>query len=510
MNDVGNHMLNLPYILALIATLGLTACASDKQTKPVDAAVSGLPGHAASDVAAREESAEDKKLDARLTALEATIKAPTFETSPSQYQYRALSTAGVLAISRDKPKLGYTYLVRAVAMPDADFDIRLAQTFTAGRLGYVADAVNGLTVMARQWPDQLSSVEGGELFIADVLDQAGKVPRSARLTLLESLHDGRWTPKLGNARTAIWRDLTMLLLEAERRSEAIEVSLQVTDVYTLIAMRSDRRFDAVIAANPAHFDIDNAADQELRGLQAAADATPQSLELQRRVVVALLSRQRYEAALAAADSAFAAIKSTNYPRKLYEDYEQRSSAFLDARAVALERMGRWDEAVAELTVAGGGGNVNQLINLGSLYCEMGRPHEALSVISTVDARTSHYGTMQEESVRLDAAEQLGNSRDVERSLQYLRVHRADAPSAYLGALIVVSRLDKAAHELIAQLTDVDQRQDALQSVQEYGEVPGTAWDGELNARWRKVVDRKDVQAVIHRVGRVESYHLELP
>jgi hypothetical protein len=43
------------------------------------------------------------------------------------------------------------------------------------------------------------------------------------------------------------------------------------------------------------------------------------------------------------------------------------------------------------------------------------------------ARTSPFGAMQLEEVRLDAAYQLGDSKQVERSLQYLRLHRRDAP-----------------------------------------------------------------------------------
>jgi hypothetical protein len=116
--------------------------------------------------------------------------------------------------------------------------------------------------------------------------------------------------------------------------------------------------------------------------------------------------------------------------------------------------------------------------------------------------------MQIEAVRVDAAYQLGDFKQVERSLQYLRIHRPDAPGAYEDALITVNQLDRAAYELITELMDTDQRQDALLSAQAFEPTPGTPRDMELAARRRAVITRPDVQAAIRKVGRVESYQLE--
>jgi hypothetical protein len=154
------------------------------------------------------------------------------------------------------------------------------------------------------------------------------------------------------------------------------------------------------------------------------------------------------------------------------------------------------------------GNVDQLINLGVLYCELGRPHDALSVIGRLLARTSPFGAMQLEEVRLDAAYQLGDSKQVERSLQYLRLHRRDAPSSYVDALITVNQLDRAAHELVAELRDTGERQEALPGIQAFAPTPGTPRDVDFDAERQAVIARPDVQAAIRKVGRVESYPLE--
>jgi tetratricopeptide (TPR) repeat protein len=253
----------------------------------------------------------------------------------------------------------------------------------------------------------------------------------------------------------------------------------------------------------------------LQLLQSASESAPRSLELKSDVIEALLRRQHYGAALAASDSVLSDIRSTNYPRKLFEDYDDQNSWFLNLRADALERVGRWDDAVAQLKVAsllrvGNDRYISQVINLGWLYGELGRPNDALTTVGGAEGHTSAFGTMQMEFVRLDAAVQLGASKQIENSLQYLRAHRADAPDAFQEALIGLNDLDQAAQVLIGRLLDTDQRQAALQSVQDYAPRPEPQRSMDLDARWRAIIARPKVQAAIRKVGRVESYPFEEP
>jgi tetratricopeptide (TPR) repeat protein len=187
--------------------------------------------------------------------------------------------------------------------------------------------------------------------------------------------------------------------------------------------------------------------------------------------------------------------------------------FLNERATALERVGRWDEAVAQLTAASrlsenNGGNVSQVINLGGLYCDLGRPNDALAAIGGVGANISPWGAMEKEGVRFDAAVQMGDSKQAERSLQYLREHREDALPAYQDALIIANRLDEAAQILVDRLLDPDQRVAALASVQSYAQAPSTPRVEDLRARRKAMIARREVQAAILKVGRVEKFNLE--
>jgi len=298
--------------------------------------------------------------------------------------------------ARGNIKRGYEYLGRVIAMPQAGYGDWLERLREANTSGNEADEVSTLTVLMRRWPDRTRGLDAD--YIQRTASAARQLPHAAALPLLQALYDAHWKLKWDVEPSELWRDLALLLLENNRLTEANEAVSHVPDVYVLVAMRSDRRFDAVVAANSAQFDIGAAAEREFHALQTEAEKAPQSLEAKLRVINSLLHLQHYEAeaALAAADSILLDIRSTNFPGKLFEDYEEELSRFLDLRSIALQRVGRWDEALAQLSAAGVllekyTGNVNQLINLGALYCELRRPQDALSPIGRLVAGISPFG-----------------------------------------------------------------------------------------------------------------------
>ena len=446
-----------------------------------------------------------------LAALRTLIDARSFDGFPADFRFKALSTAGRVAIYHGPPQLGYEYLDRATALPQAGYEDWLERLRAADKLSRSADSLGTLTVLMQRWPDRAGELNPDYVFRCAY--DAERSGHGAAIALLQALYAAHWKLKWGIEPSAIWRDLALLLLEKDRVAEADDVARHVTNVYVLVAMRADRRFDAVVAANPAQFDIEAAAEREFKAFEAASEQAPQSLELKLWVIRSLLSQRHYEAALAASDSILVDIESTNYPDKLYEDYDDQHSTFLSLRSIALQRVGRWDEAVAQLNEAGAllgkyGSSVDDLVDLGFLYCELGRPNDALSAIGRVVAKTSAFGTMQLEVVRADAYHQLGNKKQVERALRFLHSHRADAPWAYEGALITVNQLDRAADELVEELRDSDQREEALEHVQDYAPTPGTARDLDWDTQRGAVIAKPEVQAAIHSVGRVEAYPLE--
>lgn len=509
--------LNALIALALLLALGIDACSSDHLTRPTErptaAPVTAVPELAKNSdpLAAASTLLAQKNWPQALAALESIIDSKTFNGLAPDVQYRALSTAGEVAAYHGSPRLAYEFLARAIAFPQADSGVWLERLRMAGKLGHDADAVGALAVVMKRWPDRGATLNAD--YVLEIAREAQHLPSDAALALLQALYDAHWKLQSGLEPSSSWRDMALLLLEKDRMAEANDVAGHITDVYVLIAMRADRRFDRVVAAHSAQFDIEAAAEREFQASQAAAERAPTSLEVRLRVIDSLLRLQHYEAALAASDSILSDIRSTNFPDRLFLDYDEERSWFLNLRSDALQRVGRWDDAVAQLSAASlvpekYGGNVDQLTNLGDLYCTLQRPKDALSAIDSVSAKPSPYGAMQMESVRADAAYQLGDVKQVDRSLHYLRVHRAEAPGAYEAALIAVGQLDRAAHELVAELVNTTERQDALLSIQTFASAPGTPRDIDLAARRRAVIARPEVQAEIGKVGRIESYAVE--
>lgn len=491
--------------LALLMVIGLSACASNPR-KPGN-------GVSESDLAFEQQHLRDiivfdSKPGRGLLGLREVIASPAFQSLPVDDQFQALTLAAG-ATTAAEASLEHGYLDRAIALPGVGFeDLQVTLRMTVNS-GYAAGAIKSLTLLARQWPEQMANVETmlirGALFLND------HAPRAERLSVLQALYAAHWQLQWAIEPSESWRDLALLLVERGSVHEAIDVSTHITGAYVLAAMRADRRFDAVVAAHPEQFGVEAAAAKERKRYQALSDENPKSLVLKVRVLEALLHEQHYAAMLADSDAVIQAIRSTNYPEKLYDDYVEQHSRYFFLRSVALQREGRREEALAQAVDASHEGDINQLINLASLYWALDRPQDALSVLSTIGpARVSPYGAIQLETVRLQAAVLLGDRQQIARSSMYLSEHRADAPADYSVSLLATKQWDLAAAYVVSELEDPDLRQDALLDVQEYLPTPGTELETELEARWRSVVARKDVQAAIRKVGRVESYHLEAP
>jgi tetratricopeptide (TPR) repeat protein len=501
----------------IVAMLTLTACGPNHPVRSVGApspvAASNTPEEAlaSQQLADAMKLVADKNWPEASQSLQRIIERKSFSRLSSDLQHKVLIAASEIALFHGSPERAYEYFVRATSFPNATFADWSGRLNAAYKANNQAGSISTLTVLVQRWPDR--NIQIRPEYILNVIDEAKRSSPDSALPLLQGLYDAHWKLKWGIEPSDAWCDLILRLVESGRLAQAIDVSAHVTDVDVLIGMRSDRRFDAVVAANAAHFDIDAASTQAFQTFQAAAENSPKSLELQIDVMEALLRQQRYEAALAASDSVLFDIRSTNYPANLYTDYDEYYNWLLDERADLLERVGRWDEAVAQLTAASKlseehGGNVSQLINVGGLYCDLERPREALEAIGRITGKVSPFGMMQLETVRLIAAYQLEDSMQVARSLQFLGEHRADAPGAYEEALISANELDRAANLLLERLRDKDQRTRALKNVQTYAAPLRTPRRVEYYARWRTVLARQDVQAAIRQVGRIEQYKLE--
>lgn len=491
-------------ISVLLAAAWLAGCTAGVRAGRTPAAVPASESPAARLAAARRLLLDEHYREAQ-TALQALIDSEAFAQLAQEDRYRALVDAAKLAYGFHRLPLAYRDITRAAALPPAVPGDVLSQIQVAFELQDPAGECAALTALATRWPEQLGK-QPDELGLR-ILHDAQALPRARFVSLLEALYAAHWKLRWGVEPSWPWLRLTLALIESGALARASEVASHVTAPAALIAMRADRRFDAIVAAHPDWFDVDAAASREIERL--AAQDNLKSLGLEVRLIHALILVQHYGAALAVADSAVGEIRSTNFPEKLYVDYHERYRALLHVRAWVLDLLGRWDEAVDQMSAASrmyenGALNVSDVIDLASLYCSRGQPSAAIAALERAGS-ASRYGSMQEASIRVDAFAQLNDAGEVDRSLSYLRAHQAEAPGTYVRSLVAANRLDRAASALLGHLRSKHSRLGALVSVQSYALPPLTPRDAELQRRWESIVARSAVQAEIARVGRVQRY-----
>jgi hypothetical protein len=153
-----------------------------------------------------------------------------------------------------------------------------------------------------------------------------------------------------------------------------------------------------------------------------------------------------------------------------------------------------------------------VINLASMYTRLARPHDALATLQKLEPKSANpYGDMVADIVRLDALLQLQDRNGVHDALGFLRQHCNDALDVCQEGLLLADRRDEAARLLISRLAHPRQRSQALVSVQRY--LTGNSareWAQKEDRDWRTLIERRDVQQAIRRVGHVGSYALDQP
>jgi tetratricopeptide (TPR) repeat protein len=405
------------------------------------------------------------------------------------------------------PKEWRRYARLACALPEAELNDWYKRVDADQMLGDLDDWVESITALARL--DGLHGVD--ELYVLAAVHAPAKTPEaeSAHFRLLEALFNDRWTFATGGEPSWVWQELAISLLERGEASRAAEVVGRITDALSIVALRADNRFLAIVQANPERFDVPRAYARDVEEKRAAAAKQPRLMEAQTALIRALRDSYRFREALDVADELLTRVDSS--PVAPYDDVAKSLPWAMDARSSVLRKMGRFDEALAQLERAAklseeGEPNVSQAINLADLRNDLGHPKEALEALEGV-TQVTPYGRMELEGTRAQAAVQLHDDAVLERSLTYLREHVDDAPDALESALLAANRLDEAAKVFISRLENPKQRIETLLNAQTFPETPRSPVDRIWHDRRRKLLNRPDVQAAIARFGRIERYEL---
>lgn len=439
-------------------------------------------------------------------ALSQVIADPAFDDLSAAQRHQALSTAAFIAMGlNDLPRAREGFLAATRVDPDADPNdwYRLSQI--ERQLGNREAAAENLLRVLRGWPELLGNIP--ERDITQPLYVL--TPESpARLELLQRLFDASWTRNDLGA-SDLWYELAMMRVQRGEPEAARNAIARITGPMEMVKLRADRRFDALVDRNDPRFDIAGAARAYADDLRVKAMLQPERLDILREMTYAMLTVGDNRDVLAVTDAALAVIADGTEASPFDDINEQLW--LMNNRAVALRRLGRIDEALAQLEHASrldedGHPNVSQVLNLGRFYSSLGRLDDAMKTVAQVEGMTD-YGRFVQASVQHRAAQRSGDTVRSSRALAYLRQHRQESEIRFLGALIEADRLDEAAAVMVAMLESPHERAAALIAVQKFRTTEPLAGDAAYKDRWRQVLARREVQDAVQRVGRIEHHDI---
>lgn len=499
--------------LALVAALLLTGFGPHGAQGSADGAAATLPVEAAQSQGDRLASllaeaialADGGDHGTADIALSAVIAHPAFAALPDAQRHQALSAAAFVAIRLDQlPRAREQYLA-ATRVDPADPDDWYRLSLIERWLGNHEAAAAHLLYLLRNWPQLLGNLP--EQDISQLVHRMA--PDSpARLELLQTLFDASWT-RDGLDASDLWYALALMRVERGEAEAARAAITRITDPMGMVKLRADRRFDALVDRGDERFDAARAARTRADELRVMAMLHPERLDVLRELTYAMLTAGDNRDVLAMTDAALAVL-AEGTETSPFKDIDEQVW-LMNNRAIALRRLGRIDEALAQMQHASrlterGEPNVSQVLNLGQFYCSLGRPDDAVAVIAQVGGM-SGYGRMVQASVQHCAAQRSGNVAAAAQALAYLRAHRQDSEILFLEALIEADRLDEATAVMVAQLESPHDRADALIAVQQFRSPEPLPGDVAYRAREHRVIARAEVQAAVQRVGRVEHHDI---
>jgi len=440
------------------------------------------------------------------------LQNPEFIHLTKNRQFRTLLLASEAASDREDYLAAHEYMVIATDYPDAAAEHWLTRARLASWVDAWGDSGVAIRTVAKNWPESLAELSD-ETVQWTVL-QMGRDQKLAaeRLELLNALFDAKFQLEWHIEPTDLWRELVLQALERKDMARARAVLKRIESPGSLVRMRIDRRFDAIVQAESGAFDVAAASQAECRKLRHEMGANPTKLGPVVQYMYSLFTVGEYAEVSSLADRILAQNAKASKEKPAFDDVADKLNWIYDLKSQALRGLGRWDEALviqeeARRQRETSTDKVSQAINLGGSYLLRHRPEDALTSLEGIDwARDlSGYGRMQLQHVRLRAYLQLGKREEAEKVFAYLRENKIDAPDSWQEAMLDWGDMDGAAALYIARLRDPEDRASALYAAQTFKPVPRMPGELESIERWRKMLARPDVTAAINEVGRREQH-----
>ena len=457
---------------------------------------------------------EAEKPAEALKLLEQAMAKPGFSNADPAIQYFALLVASFAAEAINDNAKAHEFLVAATRFPDADADLWTRRAGTASAIDQWEDAAQSLSTVAKKWPKELKDDEYHTWLVNRIARELGKLPqlRQRRVDLLNALFEADFKMRYGVEPSHLWLALATEAIERKDLKRAREVARRIVDSSTLVAMRIDKRFDALTSAEPKLFDVQAASEREARHLKNVMKENPKSLGVVVQYGYALQTLGQFDEMLALANGIISKVDKVPASSPPYEDIDDELNWIHNHKANALRALGRWDEAAAVLVAwersdRNRDDKVSQAINLGFFYNEMGRPEDALKAVAGLDDSKgmSEYGRTQFQFVRFQANQQLGKEAETQQLVTWMRDHKDDSKETAQDALLEAGDIDGAAALMLARLNDADDRTGALAEIQIYAQVPRTERQKKTDALTETLLARADVAAAIAQYGRRETF-----
>jgi hypothetical protein len=437
-------------------------------------------------------------------------RSPGFAAAPAQVRHDLLLAINELSLQAKAWPDAQAAARALTEAPGATGDDWRARSRSSARAGDKADAIASLATVAERFPKSLSDLSDETIYYW--LNEARRQPEgeAVNFRLADAVFKGAWTPKdpfidLSDIRRAY----VLGLLSRGRQADAEREAARITDGGALMSIRADKRFDALKGSGSQRFSIKAAARARLDAVDALLKTHPQFLAGPNAKAEILIALNRADEALAVID---AALAKTATGADAFEDQAEKLAWAHNTRQIALNRLGRRDEALDALAAGArvpdnGRPNVSQTLNLAVAQVQAGQAKAALTTVASVRLDLmSPYGRAVMLKAKTCAAAALGDAPLAQAARRELEALGDASRGASLDALLCTGDLDAAAKLMIARLADPANREPVLLELQitPPARYP-TAYGTTREARVEQLRQRPDVLAALEPVGRIVRY-----
>jgi len=446
------------------------------------------------------------------------IESPLFAQEQESARHDHLLQAARLGMRMKDAAAAHPLFVRSTALPEAgneDWEGRFESSFG---IKDEDDASFALTRLATRWPSSLSRYRTEVVERLALRSAPNRQVREIRFELRWALFQMDWRTVYGVVPSGIWGALTEELVEKGRIAEALGVLPHVHSPRKLLSMQIDKRFDVLTRKAPEAFDIEAAAKREVEDWRAAAMNNPRALDAAVQLSYAYIDVGRYSEAYQITQDVLARLDHGVAFKSVYDDDETSLNWIYGNRSTVLMLLQNWVEAEQAMRAAAERReheqiNVSNVINLAQYLADQGRGDDALEELKRLpefSPNITPYGKMEWHAAQLGAAVAKGDIALAATALQFLRVHKTDAPMTYQSSLVRADYTNEAVRWLLQRLRDPNLRNGALLQVQIYSDPGAPPELQREREKWRQLVLRDDVQDAINAVGRVKLVALPSP